>query len=142
MGSINAARVSLPKKCAGKSSNVFSWFFTGLMALFAPGMEPVGEKGKIIAKCVGFLALLLPIILVSCEVVAPAVNTSLAAPKSGSASKIMWSGCLQLLCIAVAAFLLSRCGDVETNPGPGCEYTKLPIFITRPWSLQGKLFGT
>lgn len=41
--------------------------------------------------------------------------------RSGSVSKTMWSGCWQLLCIAIAAFLLCRAGDVEMNPGPECK---------------------
>ena len=52
----------------------------------------------------------------------PDVAAPMSLPKrSVSASKTTRSGCWQLLCIAVAVFLLSRSGDVETNPGPGCK---------------------
>ena len=38
---------------------------------------------------------------------------------------VNWSGCLQLLGLVFSTTIivcLLCCGDVETNPGPGCEF--------------------
>ena len=47
---------------------------------------------------------------------------------TGSTHKEKLIGSIVMLCllfIAMAACVLSCCGDVETNPGPGCEHTSL-----------------
>ena len=52
------------------------------------------------------------------------------AKRHGSSRKGNWRGCWRLLCllfsISVAACLLSRSGDVESNPGPPeCEWIEV-----------------
>ena len=50
----------------------------------------------------------------------------MTTPTTSSSTHKMKLGIIAMLCmglfITVAACVLCRSGDIETNPGPGCEY--------------------
>ena len=87
-----------------------------------PPLLPPDHFGRVIVNIISVLTF-----LVSSAVVIPTTLCVNSLTKHrGSARKGNWRGRWRLLCllfsISVAACLLSRSGDVESNPGPGrCE---------------------